>query len=187
MTAGAGVLADMSTKLRTLLAIAALAFGYGGIGPAIAGPEPVSNAGTSFNSFLGQTPVLLSDGTRTQIERVSPGDLVLSTDPATGELSKREVLEVFAGRGERHMYALTIDGAPESQRLFATAGHAFHLVDRGYTPIERIGQDGLKVLVRQVDDLGVRPNVTVYNLRIEGTRTFTVVSNATRIVTYGAR
>jgi hypothetical protein len=180
----------MSRQLRTLLAIASLALvGIGGVAER---PATVS-AGTSFNSFLGNTPVLTGDGTRNSIERVAVGDLVLVTDPATGELSKRPVRQVIAGRGERHMYALTVEGATDTQRLLATAGHAFHLVDRGYTPIERIrrgdvllGQEGARVLVRQVEDLGVRPNVTVYNLRVEGSHTFTVVNNGTTIVTYSA-
>ena len=151
----------------------------------------------SNNSFTPDTVVLRGDGTRDLLGNITAGDLVQVSDPATGQVSSEKVLDVIIGHGERRMYALTIDGASTSERLLATAGHAFHVRGRGHTPIEQItrgnvliGFDGagqpLQVPVRHIEDLGVRPNVTVVNLRVAGPHTFTVISNRTRIVTYGA-
>jgi hypothetical protein len=44
------------------------------------------------NSFSADTPVLMGDGTRKPISEVEEGDMVLATDPETGETGAREVL-----------------------------------------------------------------------------------------------
>jgi len=43
------------------------------------------------NSIAGDTPVVLADGTTAAISTLAVGDLVLATDPLTGETSRRPI------------------------------------------------------------------------------------------------
>lgn len=45
------------------------------------------------NSFTGDTPVLMADGTVKRIDRIREGDEVRTTDPTTGETADRTVTD----------------------------------------------------------------------------------------------
>lgn len=49
-------------------------------------------AASACMSFAGGTPVLMADGTRKRIDQVKRGDVVLATDPETGETGPRKVI-----------------------------------------------------------------------------------------------
>lgn len=180
----------MMKKLLIAVGLAALA----ATGAAMSTPDggSATQAGANLNSFMPETVVVRGDGTRDRIKNLSAGQQVLATDPATGQTTKETIEQVIVGQGLRHMYGIDIDGAPTSERILATAGHAFFVRGKGHTPVERIERGdalvqpgGQFVLVRQVLDLGDR-DVTVYNLRVSGPHTFTIVSNRQRIITFGA-
>ncbi|KAB8189125.1 sugar-binding protein [Nonomuraea phyllanthi] len=50
------------------------------------------------NSFAPDTPVLMADGTREEIEDIEVGDKVLATDPETGETSAEKVTALHRNR-----------------------------------------------------------------------------------------
>lgn len=76
------------------------------------------------NSFVAATPILLADGTTNPIAEVDVGDLVLATDPDTGETSAKPVTALINGTGDKDLVELTIDGAT----VVATDAHPFYSV-----------------------------------------------------------
>ncbi|WP_165840609.1 RHS repeat-associated core domain-containing protein [Streptomyces scopuliridis] len=82
------------------------------------------------NSFTGDTPVLMADGTRKPIKDVRVGDKVLATDPQSGETGPREVTTLIQGSGDKSLTDITVessDGNPA--KITATDGHPFWLPD----------------------------------------------------------
>ncbi|MFI2367700.1 polymorphic toxin-type HINT domain-containing protein [Streptomyces sp. NPDC018833] len=77
------------------------------------------------NSFAAGTPVLLADGTVRDIEDVRVGDLLLATDPASGETSARPVTREIRGTGEKTLVDVTVTGHDTRGTVTATAGHPF--------------------------------------------------------------
>ncbi|QSB13575.1 hypothetical protein JQS43_18560 [Natronosporangium hydrolyticum] len=59
--------------------------------------DVLRRAGCSGNSFLPGTAVLLANGQTRPIEDVEVGDLVLATDPETGQTQAREVTATIFG------------------------------------------------------------------------------------------
>lgn len=81
------------------------------------------------NSFVAGTPILLANGTTKPIEDVDVGDVVLATDPETGETTGKPVTQLIEGTGEKQLVELTIDG----ETIVATDGHPFYSVaDRDF-------------------------------------------------------
>lgn len=66
----------------------------------------------SANSFTGDTPVLLADGTEKPIRDVKVGDRVRATDPQTGQTGSRPVTALIRHSGPHTMVDLTLtDGS----------------------------------------------------------------------------
>jgi len=172
-------------------ALLAALFGYAGLGPSAAAPQP--EAGLRLdNSFTSRTIVQRADGTRARIADVAEGDFLLATDPATGRTTKEQVTQVIRGTGDRHLYGIDLVGAPADQRIHATVRHAFFARGIGYVEVQdlRPGDyllrgDGSFSPVRNVADLGIQ-QLTVYNLRLTGPNTFLVVADGASVVTFGA-
>ncbi|UVS82253.1 polymorphic toxin-type HINT domain-containing protein [Actinokineospora sp. UTMC 2448] len=84
-----------------------------------------SKAQLNSNSFTGDTPVLLADGTRKPIKDMRVGDVVLATDPTTGESGPRVVTDVRSHQSERLLYEITVDTADGTGKITATDEHPF--------------------------------------------------------------
>ncbi|MGW3961041.1 RICIN domain-containing protein [Amycolatopsis sp. NPDC005003] len=142
------------------------------------------------NSFAPDTRVLLADGSTRPISEIEEGDLVAATDPETGETYAEPVVNVIVGLGDKHLVQLsTGDGEP----VTATANHPIWVDGRGWTEAGAIGigdrvllPGGATASIRVVRDLGHRTGTLVYNLTVDGTHTFTVVSGGTAFVTHNA-
>jgi Pretoxin HINT domain len=93
-------LAIMSVNAQTALAkgdfqTAAENYGYlGGIAAGIVLTERASKFGRGCHSFAPMTPVLLANGSTKAIGEVAVGELVLATDPETGETTRQPVTEL---------------------------------------------------------------------------------------------
>ncbi|GAA4227274.1 RHS repeat-associated core domain-containing protein [Actinomadura meridiana] len=61
------------------------------------------------NSFVPETKVLMADGSHKPIEEIKSGDMVLATDPSTGETSVEPVLDTITTKGDKKLVQLTID------------------------------------------------------------------------------
>jgi hypothetical protein len=77
------------------------------------------------NSFLGDTQVLMADGSTKRIDELKVGDEIFATDPDSGESGGREVLATLTNKGAKHLVEVqTGDG-----KIVATAQHPFWLPD----------------------------------------------------------
>ncbi|MCF2530902.1 polymorphic toxin-type HINT domain-containing protein [Yinghuangia soli] len=86
------------------------------------------------NSFVPGTEVLMADGTKKKIEDVKVGDLVLATDPETGETGPRPVTALILGEGEKTLVDISVaiedaEGTKFST-ITATDGHPFWAANR---------------------------------------------------------
>lgn len=81
------------------------------------------------NSFTGDTPVLMADGTRKPIKDVEVGDTILATDPETGDTGPRKVTALIKGDGDKQLVDITLDtdglAGTKTGTITATDGHPF--------------------------------------------------------------
>lgn len=77
------------------------------------------------HSFLPGTQVLLSDGSRKNIEDVNPGDEITTTDPSTGETVTREVVGTIVTHDDKDFVDLTIATESGEASLVSTINHPF--------------------------------------------------------------
>ncbi|WP_345661002.1 ricin-type beta-trefoil lectin domain protein [Streptomyces venetus] len=140
-----------------------------------------------LNSFPGGTEVLMADGSRQPIRDVRRTDMVLATDPGTGELRPEQVTRTFRHDTER-LLDITVAGGG---RISSTAGHRFFVVDRGWTLVSdlRVG-DRLRTQdksVRAVTALRDRPGMaarTVYDLTVSDLHTFFVLAGESPVLVH---
>ena len=138
------------------------------------------------NSFTGDTPVLMADGTTKRIADVKVGEMVMAADPQTGERGPRRVTDLIVGTGNKDLVDVQIDG----HTITATDRHPFWLAD------QRRWQDAKDLepgdLLRtsagtyvQVDALRKRTQVrTVYNLSVDGIHTYHVAAGSQNILVH---
>ncbi|MEV6877770.1 polymorphic toxin-type HINT domain-containing protein [Amycolatopsis sp. NPDC051128] len=74
------------------------------------------------NSFTPDTPVLLADGSVKAIKAIRLGDVVLATNPVTGQTAGRPVTQLIPGSGEKNLVDVTVTGGGT---VTATEGHPF--------------------------------------------------------------
>jgi hypothetical protein len=90
------------------------------------------------NSFTGDTPVLMADGTRKPIKDVRVGDTVL----ATGESGPRKVTALINGDGDKQLVDITLDtngiAGSATSTLTSTDGHPFWVPQLGSLPLTGI-------------------------------------------------
>ncbi|MEV6982689.1 RHS repeat-associated core domain-containing protein [Sphaerisporangium sp. NPDC051017] len=112
---------------------AALGCGFGMLGKAF---ELGKLAGCVGNSFTGDTPVLMADGTRKPIRDVRVGDRVAATDPRTGVTRSEPVTAVIEGTGAKDLVRITVDvdggRGTATGTVTATDGHPFWVPARGW-------------------------------------------------------
>ncbi|WP_371785161.1 RHS repeat-associated core domain-containing protein [Streptosporangium subroseum] len=86
------------------------------------------------NSFTGDTPVLMADGTHKPISDVRVGELVTVTDPETGTTRGEPVTALIQGVGSKRLVRLTVDldgdRGTATGTVTATDGHPFWVPDR---------------------------------------------------------
>ncbi|MFB8395187.1 DUF5615 family PIN-like protein [Streptomyces yangpuensis] len=75
--------------------------------------------------FLAGTLVLMADGSQKKIEEVEVGDLVLATDPVTGESEAKPVEKLIRTEGDRELNTLSIATSDGIDEITATHEHPF--------------------------------------------------------------
>ncbi|MPZ28397.1 MAG: hypothetical protein GEV12_18800 [Micromonosporaceae bacterium] len=174
------------------------------------GPRQVAERnGWCRNSFTPDTLVLMADGTYQPIEDVDIGDLVLATDPETGESGPRPVTATTVDAGEKAMTAITITASGQSGNptvvpampanessgaafgtVAATHDHPFWNATQGtWTRADDLQPgDQLRTPSRTyviVATTVTRTNVlTVHNLTIAGTSTYHVRAGDTPVLVH---
>lgn len=88
------------------------------------------------NSFVPGTQVMMADGTRKPIEGVEVGDMVLATDPVTGQTEARPVVALITSEGDENLVEITIDtDGPHGDKtgiVIATDNHPLWLEDQAH-------------------------------------------------------
>jgi RHS repeat-associated protein len=139
------------------------------------------------NSFAAGTRVVMADGSSKAIEKLHPGDTVLSGDPQTGRTAPEQVTATITGTGAKQLVDLTLVGAgaggggPPAARdqVTATDGHPFWTVEHGWTtagalrPGDHLRDDhGKPVLV--LSTAHRNQFTTVHNLTVNDKHTYYV-------------
>ncbi|MFG2876037.1 SpvB/TcaC N-terminal domain-containing protein [Streptomyces sp. NPDC048337] len=157
-------------------------------------PVPASstpNTCATPNSFTGETPVLMADGTSKRIDEVELGDEVIATDPETGENGPRTVTRLITGTGEKSLVELTVttqDGT--AAKLVATDGHPFWTPTLNrWTPASKLTPGTLLQTSggTYVQISAVRAwteHHTVHNLTVDDIHTYYVLAGATPILVH---
>ncbi|WP_412078178.1 polymorphic toxin-type HINT domain-containing protein [Streptomyces xanthophaeus] len=79
----------------------------------------------SANCFLAGTLVLMADGSTKKIEDIDVGDLVMSTDPRSGESSAQPAIKLIRSEGERELNAISVEISGENDEITSTREHPF--------------------------------------------------------------
>ena len=61
-----------------------------------------------LSSFVPGTKVLMADGSKAEIEDLRAGDMVLATDPDTGETKAEAVLGTITSKGDKNLVQITV-------------------------------------------------------------------------------
>ncbi|MGV9503901.1 RHS repeat-associated core domain-containing protein [Streptomyces sp. NPDC003642] len=149
---------------------------------------------TSPNSFTGDTPVLMADGTRKPIKDVQVGDTVLATDPETGESGPREVTALINGDGDKQLVDITLktDGPKgiSAEKITATNGHPFWVpslqqwMTAGDLKAGQWLQTSAGTWVQIASVSHRTQSVSVYNLTVDDLHTYHVLAGATTVLVH---
>uniref|UniRef100_UPI00215DA6A3 polymorphic toxin-type HINT domain-containing protein n=1 Tax=Streptomyces sp. WELS2 TaxID=2749435 RepID=UPI00215DA6A3 len=133
----------------------------------------------SRNSFPGGTQVLMADGTHRPIKDVGVGDLVLATDPASGQAWPEPVTDTFRHDTD-HLTDITLTGGGT---LTSTTGHRVYVAEHGWVHVSdlRVGDrlrtaDGVPQAITALRNRADGASRRVFDLTVEGLHTFYVRS-----------
>ncbi|WP_167736455.1 RHS repeat-associated core domain-containing protein [Nocardioides sp. 1609] len=139
------------------------------------GSSATTGARSCLKSFVGETLVLMADGSKRPIGSIKVGDRVVATDPETGERVVRRVTRVWVH--DDHVLDLAIEG----ETITTTADHLFWSVtDQRFERADQLaaGEVVLGDLGRGSIVLGFRSGTErsekAYNLSIAGVHTYHV-------------
>ncbi|WP_444897809.1 polymorphic toxin-type HINT domain-containing protein [Microbulbifer sp. SSSA005] len=91
-------------------------------------------------SFTPETLILTQDGYKAIIE-VQVGDIVLSKNDITGELSWREVTDTFKDWHQETITFTVVDENGIQETITTTAEHPFYIAGQGWLPAGEVGID----------------------------------------------
>ncbi|MFE1263229.1 DNRLRE domain-containing protein [Streptomyces albogriseolus] len=160
--------------------------------PTTKSPDSPQAPACKVNSFLPGTQVVLADGTTRAIEKLEAGDLVVATDPETGDTRARQVTGTRDHEGAKELVTLTVDsgGKGKALKLTSTAAHLYWLPDFGtWVPAKDLKSGmwlqtsaGTWVQISAVDT--AHRSARVYNLSVEGVHTYYVGSGAAAVLVH---
>nr|WP_280839695.1 Hint domain-containing protein [Micromonospora sp. A200] len=141
----------------------------------------------AFKSFSGDTHVLMADGSTKAIEDIEVGELVLATDPETGEQGPRKVTHVWVHDDDLINLELS-NGAT----LTTTDDHPFwNHTDQQWQEVKDLDRGDLLHSGRGTSDLaavGLNPDTTqraaAYNLTVAGIHTYYVLAGNTPVLVH---
>lgn len=140
--------------------------------------------------FLPGTKVLMGDRTKRNIEDIKKNDVVLATDPVTGETSNRRVEQRIVTEDDKRFNELTIATRKGPAKLTATYEHPF------WSPSEqrwlRAGQikPGVSLLSSDRTTVKVEGNraytqhARTFNLTVEGVHTYYVLAGSAPVLVH---
>ncbi|MFI7523948.1 polymorphic toxin-type HINT domain-containing protein [Micromonospora globbae] len=146
--------------------------------------------GGCLHSFAPSTAVLLADGTRRAISEVKAGDLVLATDPETGETTKKPVTDLHKNQDTALTNLTVLTEAGKLATLHTTQHHPFWSETRGdwidaqdLQPTERLHTaTGETLLVSKVHNF--TGDQTMRDLTVADIHTYYVVAGETPVLVH---
>ncbi|MFJ5921926.1 polymorphic toxin-type HINT domain-containing protein [Kitasatospora sp. NPDC092948] len=145
------------------------------------------------NSFPAGTLVQLADGSTKPIDRLEPGDMVLATDPQTGETRPEPVTATITGYNDVEFTQLTLDRAVQGEirSITSTAHHpywddtAHKWSDALEVPIghQLRAADGTLATVVAARTYSTLPT-TAHNLTVADLHTYYVLAGTTPILVH---
>ena len=135
---------------------------------------------SEFNvCFKAGTAVSTENG-NVAIESIKVGDLVWATDPETGEIALKEVLNTFV-RKSSELIHITVNG----EKITTTPTHPFWVPQKGWVDaIQLRAGDRLKllngeyVIIEQIQHEILETPITVYNFEVAEFHTYYVAGSA---------
>jgi hypothetical protein len=139
----------------------------------------------------------MADGTHQPIEKVTPGDRVLATDPETGHTSAETVTATITGSGDKTLVDITVQaddtGTGEAATITATDKHPIWVTNRGHhgswtdaadlNPGDQLlTPDGSRVRVTAIH--AYNTTATVHNLTVTTHHTYYVIAGTTPILAH---
>ncbi|MGN9912252.1 polymorphic toxin-type HINT domain-containing protein [Phytohabitans sp. LJ34] len=161
---------------------------YAAEGPAMQGyvvPGRGGLRGAGGCSFAGETRVLMADGSVRPINEIKVGDLVLASDPETGEQAPQRVTHLWTH--EDDVLALSVS----SGTITTTEDHLYwDAVHQRWTRADELGveaalttADGNTVLVNGLNQ-NSRRSVIAYTLTVEDIHTFYVLAGRSSVLVH---
>ncbi|MFE7638265.1 RHS repeat-associated core domain-containing protein [Kitasatospora sp. NPDC057518] len=160
--------------------------------------EAASSCSLIRNSFPTGTRVLMGDGTLKPIEEIQEGDVVMATDPQTGETHPEPVTATITTPDDKDFTDLTLtdDTSPrgppadEQSKITSTYHHPYwsetrqQWVDAGeLTSGEQLRQpDGTTLTIQSVRNYPYA--VTTHNLTVSFLHTYYVLAGATPVLVH---
>ncbi|MFD4655785.1 SpvB/TcaC N-terminal domain-containing protein [Kitasatospora sp. NPDC058444] len=154
-------------------------------------PKAETPSSCNTNSFTGDTPVLMADGTSKHIDGIAIGDQVIATDPETGESGPRTVTRLITGEGEKNLVEITVanpDGQPGT--VIATDGHPFWIpalgrwVKAGKIMPGTLLQTGSGTYVQVTAVRAWTEIQRVHNLTVDDIHTYYVLAGTTPVLVH---
>ncbi len=146
------------------------------------------------NSFPAETRVLMADGSSKAISEVHDGDIVMATDPQTGETRPETVTTTITTPDDKDFTDLTLtdDANPRGPPATITSTHhhpywsdtRHQWVDAGeLTPGEHLRRpDGTTLTIQNVRNYAYA--VTTHNLTVNQLHTYYVLAGATPVLVH---
>ncbi|WP_245194844.1 polymorphic toxin-type HINT domain-containing protein [Kitasatospora phosalacinea] len=152
-----------------------------------------SGASCPFNSFPAGTLVQLADGNAKPIEQLQPGEMVLASDPQTGETRPEPVTATIIGYNDVEFTQLTLDrnARGEVPVVTSTAHHAYwdETVHKWVDAVDvAVGHqlrttDGTLVTVTASQTYSTPPT-SAHNLTVAELHTYYVLAGATPVLVH---
>ena len=143
------------------------------------------SGGGRKQSFGGDTPILMADGTTKKIEDVKVGDVVMATDPETGEQGPRRVTAIWPHQDD--LYTLTVNG----KTIITTEDHPYwDVTDREWERADKLDigdelltPDGQTATVDGFTTASHR-YTDAYNLTVDELHTYYVLAGNTPVLVH---
>jgi RHS repeat-associated protein len=144
------------------------------------------------HSFVAGTLVAMADGAHKPIEQVEVGDMVLATDPETGETEAREIVATIVKDDDKHYTRLTISTPEGKSGITATDHHPFWSPSsNGWVNAGDLTAgttlrtaDGNMALVENAEHL--RKSGRTYDLTVAGLHTYYVLAGETPVLVHNS-
>jgi hypothetical protein len=162
-----------------------LSGGLGALANKLADIKATRKATKAACSFSGDTEVLMADGTRKRIDEVEVGDMVIATDPETGETNTREVVATLP-----HEDQLVTLGTSAGE-IVTTEDHRYWNVTDGEWQAAQELDLGDRLLTASGDavvvgglDWSTLYTTTAYDLDVQGIDTFYVGAGGSTVLVH---